>query len=1093
MKRIISIILAIILIGGVLSSLFVSVMAESMYIRKIVSVVYDDSGSMYGDKWAYANYAMQAFCGMLNSDDQLFITYMSHSQDKRNYQPEKIDLSAAGIQNSVDKIRNHSNSGSTPYTAVEIAFDKLKNVNDPNPNTQYWLVVITDGAFDEYNSKSNNQRKSILNQHFNDYTETVMPNGSKPQITFLGIGGVAVPDENLNRGIYSYAASNAKDIANAMSEMADRVSGRTRLQMNDVTKVDDKTIQITSTIPLLNIVVFSQGSKASVVDAICNNEYSIPISREISLNYPGYSGLVGGAYLLGGFENVIASGTYNIMFDRDVDLDDTVILFEPALEMRMSIEANDKAIDDQSELDMLMEGDKLSVSCKIYEMETNKEINPSLLPPNTEFEITVSENDRIVEKTTGEKMQLTDYVLKFAETRIKASVTVEGFNPIEYVLDFTPCEYVPPAIMYTIVPSINSEERNLKTHKLSENEELSVCFTLYADGVAITDPNEVKALNPMISVIPFGNDGDVVFADDGKVLFTPKKSSIDSSNEESVEVEVKCSIENGVSASEKYTVQKSEYSVAASFVNDVKSIKSNHISDNRDLSVCFTVYVDGVAITEPSEVRELSPSISVQPHGNEGDIALTDDGRMLFIPKVSNISSTKENSIDVEVTCKLENGASASEKYTVFRTIYTIVPSFGSDTRSVKIDDVGNNNDLSICFTIYEDGKKIVDPDEVRKLNPVIDIVPYGNSGETIYTDDGLIVFTPKVAGMLSPSEETMDVDVTCTIGDGTAASEKYKLVKAIYQVVPVDTEGRIEKIRLFGNEISVSFYITKDGVQLRKDEIGNDFLVRLNEDYAMLEPKVELSFDGLITVTPHSEGKHDLTFWNWWKNWLYYFKLPDQDVIVSLNHVFGSAENSIKVVEANMKYLILNVIMPLTIEILLATAMFAYIYRYFTKARFAPNGVLYVGSIARNSRNIGTHRLELLEVQLKQYNKFKNLWNPFKELTVSVKGISITAAKGNRIICNELFPWYSDEIKPKLTSAIRLNTPKDIVGYCEKNTEMLIQEIKTISVMDEQNRTISQDDTVYYFVRADIEIVKVGTKQTEVIDSAVVFCYSTM
>ena len=48
--------------------------------RKIVSVVYDDSGSMDGDKWAYANYAMQSFCGMLNSDDQLFITYMSHSQ-----------------------------------------------------------------------------------------------------------------------------------------------------------------------------------------------------------------------------------------------------------------------------------------------------------------------------------------------------------------------------------------------------------------------------------------------------------------------------------------------------------------------------------------------------------------------------------------------------------------------------------------------------------------------------------------------------------------------------------------------------------------------------------------------------------------------------------------------------------------------------------------------------------------------------------------------------------------------------------------------------------------------------------------------------
>ena len=50
---------------------------KSTYIKKIVSLVYDDSGSMLGDKWAYANYAVQTFCGMLNSEDQLYITYMS--------------------------------------------------------------------------------------------------------------------------------------------------------------------------------------------------------------------------------------------------------------------------------------------------------------------------------------------------------------------------------------------------------------------------------------------------------------------------------------------------------------------------------------------------------------------------------------------------------------------------------------------------------------------------------------------------------------------------------------------------------------------------------------------------------------------------------------------------------------------------------------------------------------------------------------------------------------------------------------------------------------------------------------------------------
>lgn len=346
MKRVLSAMLAFILMCSVFVCLPVSVSAESLYIRKVVSVVYDDSGSMDGDKWAYANYAMQAFCGMLNSDDRLFITYMSHLQQSTNYNPEIIDLSAGGIQGSVDSIRKHTDSGSTPYSAVETAYNKLKSVNDSNPNTQYWLVVITDGAFDECNSMSNDKKKSFLNDNFKDYAESVMPNGTNPQVTFLGIGDVVSPDEDQSKGIFTYSASNADGIIGAMSDMADRISGRTRLQQNDIKKIDDKTIQVSSSIPLLNIAVFNQGSQAKITKAVYSNETGIPVSRNVSLSYPNYSNLVGGAFLLGDSQSVIGSGTYNITFDQKVDLNDVIILFEPALEMRMTISVNGKEISD---------------------------------------------------------------------------------------------------------------------------------------------------------------------------------------------------------------------------------------------------------------------------------------------------------------------------------------------------------------------------------------------------------------------------------------------------------------------------------------------------------------------------------------------------------------------------------------------------------------------------------------------------------------------------------------------------------------------------------------------------------------------------
>ena len=104
---------ALLICGIVFGAAASVVFAESLYVRKIVSVVYDDSASMGGQNWAYANYAMQTFCGMMNSEDQLFITYMSGVLYNPLYKPYSADLSSGGIQGSVDSIRSHQDSGST--------------------------------------------------------------------------------------------------------------------------------------------------------------------------------------------------------------------------------------------------------------------------------------------------------------------------------------------------------------------------------------------------------------------------------------------------------------------------------------------------------------------------------------------------------------------------------------------------------------------------------------------------------------------------------------------------------------------------------------------------------------------------------------------------------------------------------------------------------------------------------------------------------------------------------------------------------------------------------------------------------------------
>ncbi len=873
MKRLLSVFLIAAVLLSALSSLSVPVAAESLYIRKIVSVVYDDSGSMSGSKWAYANYAMQAFCGMLNSEDKLFITYMSHAERNPNYDPQQVDLSSGGIQNSIDSIENHNDSGSTPYGAVTTAYNKLSSIKDSNPNTQYWLVVITDGSFNEIFSLPDNEKKDFLNKEIKGYTEGTMPNGSNPQVTFMGIGDVVLPDQDHNKGIFTYSAQNSGEIINTMAQMADKISGRTRLQKSDIKKLDGKTMQVSSSIPLLNIAVFAQGTDAKIQKVVYSNETTIPIVRNANLKYPGNSDLVGEAYLIGDSKTVIGAGSYKVTFDKDIDPDDVIILFEPALEMRMTVTVNGKEISDYSDLDDTMDGDKISISCKIYEMGTDTEIDPKLLPPGTKFEVTVFENGNVAEKNTGEDMTLSEYALKNTNTEIKAAVIIEGFNPIEFSKKFTPAEY---------------------------------------------------------------------------------------------------------------------------------------------------------------------------------------------IPKIT----------------------------------YTIVPSFGSNTKSVKFDDIANNKELTVCFTIYADGIPMTNVNAVKALNPVISVSPQGNSGNIEYAKDGKIIFIPTSASMTTSDSGSFDVEVTCTIDDGTTASEIYTVLIADYQIFKIDATSSVRKHKLYDNQTGVSFYVTKDGVKLGKSEVEKHISILLNEEHQNLKTAVVVAPDGTITVTPYSDEEYTLTFWNWWVNWFYYFGLEDEDISVTMIHSFGSATSVIDVVEAEAKYLILNVFLPLIIELLVVALIVAYVIRYKCKAKFAPNGVLYIGNISLT--NIGSsraHLMDMVEVHLNQYNKFKYLWNPFKELTVQTEnGMTITAKKGNRIYCHENFPWGCRMVKP-LVRTVNIQSPKDIVRYCSENDsgEIRIQEIPATCVMDEQNPIISQDDSVYYFARIDPIYVNSGTKQTEVIDSAIVFCYSTI
>lgn len=859
MKKLISGLLVMIILTSMIMSTSIPVSADSLYVRKVVSIVYDDSASMWSGnslKWAYANYAVQSFCGLLNKEDQLYLTYMYEAEMNPGKEPIKIELGPADRQNSVDTIRTHKDSRNTPYNAIDIAFNKLKNVEDSNVNTQYWLVVITDGEFQKDDRSNTSVTSDELTDKLHGYCDknVTMPNGSGVQISYLAIGKNVPQPKELPGRLSVFEAENADQIIDTMSKIADEISGRS--PVSDVKEIDPKTLEISTTVPLSNIAILAQNTEAEKIESASNAENYLTVEKPTKIRYPEISNrktdktLSGSTFLINNGEKNIPVGTYRIQFDKAVKASDVVVLFEPALEMRMAFTVNGKELSNPKELNNLMEGDKISISGKVYEMGTDTEIHPSVMPKGTKFEIFVKENGNIVEQFSGEEMLLSDYVLKNINTELLAAVTIEGFNPIDAKVEFTPTKYVP----------------------------------------------------------------------------------------------------------------KIFYRITSGYISDVINVKLDDIASNKDLAICFTVET----MTE------------------------------------------------------------------------------------------GTN-----------EWKPIENLNTVKSLHPVISVSPQGNDGEVTYSDDGRIIFTPNIANAGGLKDGSFDVEVTCTLDDGTTATQKYTVLISSYAVYSQGATGTIKKTELYNNNTSVSFYITKDDVKLDKEAVEKGISIVLNEARSDLKTIVDVSDDGTITVTPYSEKQHKLTFWNWGVNWIHYlFGLKGTDITVTLNHAYGSAESTIDVVHEDVGYLFVNVALPLFIEIVIVTIFIIWIILVVNKPRYDENAVLYVGSIIYNMSN-NTHILRsFTPTRLKEFNRIKkgNGRLKFKRDAdvISVNAVKIRADYCSGIICENSIPWYVGSVQAHRTELRQLtNTPYALEQYFSHHNDLAITEFATNRTIDsDDSRTMSPADT---------------------------------
>ena len=171
MKRAIHLICALLLVLTAVCPVWsASAAGESQ--RRVIDVVYDDSGSMCSDslgpvdRWSQALYAMEVFATMLGESDEMNVFLMSNS----GLAPISVSGSDPGRVEQI--IGGLGATGNTPYDTVRAAAGHLSAAD---PSASRWLVVLTDGAFQQLPSQG-------LEASLAEYAAQGI------QVVYLGIG-----------------------------------------------------------------------------------------------------------------------------------------------------------------------------------------------------------------------------------------------------------------------------------------------------------------------------------------------------------------------------------------------------------------------------------------------------------------------------------------------------------------------------------------------------------------------------------------------------------------------------------------------------------------------------------------------------------------------------------------------------------------------------------------------------------------------------------------------------------------------------------------------------------------------------------------
>lgn len=945
------------------------------HIPRVVSIVFDDSGSMYRgtDRWAYTSYAMQAFSAMMSEEDVLYVTYLNAPAGT-----VKIDLSKANKQKTIDGFASTVFGGGTPNKLQQGANCLTKEYAIHGANARYYLVAMADGELDLGQGDFATDLPHVASQTKAKIT------GADFETIYFSMKDAQAP---AMEGVTSYAATTGDAIVSKLRDISAEIMGRT-----DITKdcsISNGKISFTLPYPALNITLFAQKenqtfsnvkipvTKDGKAASYAINTYYVKCPTEIIKNTQTtqYTEVkpanppAGFVSLIGNGNDSLPKGTYTIDLSAyGFNKEDLVVLVEPAVRIGCEYSLGDseeKMTFDELKAN-LREDESFNVYYGLYEMNADGSLGDAIpndvLSPEYKFYIGDSPaGEKLPNKENAYRITATKEI---AEKELKVEAVLEGYQPfvvreqfgqlkIKPVIDPDPNEFVSEITL----------TKDLWTDWLDGTKTVSFPLTL-ADASLLADLEIRSSFDGMAT----GNCAelkDCVKIDGNNIVYSPKllKDTAYGTLPEQFTISLYDTFSNSALADIKVTVIQPAYKFEME--NELEGVAFNlELLKNNTKSVKFTLMADysgnGAYLPVSESNCESEIKLSVDSGILSGQTA-EGAGMIAFTPQYDAAVHTdiapsdilgKDHSVSAAATVDGVVVQSEKVSFSVKSGDYQIVVE-NSISQAFTLDTIKQNTQ-KVVFSILADYEgdgtfgalAEWDTSVYDKLSINAGDLP--GKFETEYDAAGAIVgksFTPlydennnngivftKVAGKVHTIEASVEQY-------GISNKTEVEVLPPQYDIVVRKDGIRLVDVALRDNEQGVEFAVSRDGRVLTKEELEAlaPYQLSFNKEqkWMSLESQIMTAEDG----TAYLFCKPTYNGWTWissglW-NWLCIFNVSKGDMEIKLTVGADMAAAQLHIGTSTITWIIFAVIVAAIAVILWIT------FCYLTRIRFS-RGTFY-------------------------------------------------------------------------------------------------------------------------------------------------------